>query len=107
MQKSLMRLWRRILLSKNAPSVVNGGGEITIPMTAYGCKSERAFIRCKYCGFETKGRNTNTTIYDIENKRIGCPTIEKSLMGAIYRAIEDWNGKGNGKQTRTSGNEAR
>ena len=89
------------------PKCREWGGEITIPMTAYGSESGMAFIRCKYCGFKTKGRSTSTTIYDTENKRIGCPTIEKSLMGAIRQAVNDWNGKGNGKQKHFSGNEAR
>lgn len=80
------------------PKCHEWGGEITIPMTAYGSKSGTAFVRCKYCGFETKGRNTNITIYDTDNKRIGCPTIEKSFMGAIRQAINDWNGRNkNGK----------
>lgn len=82
---------KNITLGK-CPKCREWGGEITIPMTAYGCKSNTAFVRCKYCEFETKGRKTSITMFDTENKRIGCPTIEKSLMGAMYRAIEDWNG---------------
>ena len=81
---------RNITLAK-CPKCGDFGGEIIIPMTAYGSKSGTVFVKCKYCDFTTKARNANITIYDTENKRIGCPIIDISLMGAIRQAVYDWN----------------
>ena len=38
----------------------------------------------------------NIVMFDKDNKRIGTPVIEKSLIGAIRLAINDWNEKLNG-----------
>lgn len=75
---------------KACPKCLVYAGDIKIPMGVFGY-SKRAYIECCYCGYKTKPRSTATQIYDAEEKRYGAPTIEKSLMGAIYRAIEDWN----------------
>ena len=44
---------KKIYLHK-CPKCPNLGGEIIIPMTTYGAKTDRVYIRCKYCGYETK-----------------------------------------------------
>lgn len=96
---------KNITLGK-CPKCREWGGELKIPITAFGSESRTAYVRCKYCFAKTRKYSISTTIYDTENERIGCPVIEKSLMGAIRQAVNDWNGKGNGKQTHISGNEA-
>ena len=83
------------LMAKNirlkvCPKCLVSAGDIKIPMGVFG-RSKKAYIECCHCGYKTKGISTATQIYDAEEKRYGAPTIEKSLMGAIYRAIEEWN----------------
>jgi hypothetical protein len=56
------------------------------------------YCKCYECGYETKRKSMNAVILDHENKRMGTPVIEKSLMGAIRQAVNDWNGRSeNGK----------
>ena len=72
--------------------------EIVIDTSAYGKWSNRAFVRCKTCGYITKTYDAMTTVDDVENKRFGNFLLEKSLMGAIRKAINHWNGRSeNGK----------
>lgn len=88
---------KNIVLGK-CPICGNPGADIIIPMTEANPKSGMVFVKCNCCGFATKARNATTTIYDTENKRIGCPIIDRSLMGAIRQAVHDWNRRtGNGK----------
>lgn len=75
---------------KHCPKCLVSAGNIIITMGVFG-RSHQAYIECCHCGYKTKGRHTATYIYDAKEHRHGAPTIEKSLMGAIYRAIEDWN----------------
>lgn len=75
------------------PRCPNIGGEIIIPLTCFGSKWRRVYIRCDNCGFETKSFDANTCLNDTENHRFGNFVIEKSLMHAIYSAIEEWNGR--------------
>lgn len=75
------------------PKCPNLGGDIIIPMVAYGRTTPRVFIRCKYCGYETKSYDATTSLFD-ENKRFGNFVIDKSLMQAIHNAVNDWNGRG-------------
>lgn len=82
---------KSISLNK-CPKCPNLGGDIIIPMVAYGRTSRRVFIRCKYCGYETKTYDISTCFVD-ENKRFGSFAIDKSLMQAIHNAVNDWNGR--------------
>lgn len=74
----------------NCPSI---GGEIVIPLICYGKKWRRVYVRCNYCGFETKGYDANTCLNDVESKRFGNIVIDKSLMNAIHNAVNEWNGR--------------
>ena len=72
------------------------GGQIIIDMPMYG--KDGVYCKCYEFGFETKRKAMNAVILDHENKRMGTPVIEKSLMSAIREAINDWNGRSeNGK----------
>ncbi len=64
------------------------GAQIRIDFPLYGRAG--AYCRCYFCGFETKRRNTHIVMMDSE-ARLGTPTIEKSFMRAVMRAINDWN----------------
>ena len=75
---------------RECPKCHNYGGKIIIDMPMYG--KEGAYCRCSQCGYETKRRTTHTLIKDKRN-RIATPIIEKSLMGAIRLAINDFNGR--------------
>lgn len=96
-------LMKKSIVLKECPKCRNYGAQIRVDFPLYGRWG--AYCKCYQCGFETKRRNTNICMSD-NKKRIGSPTIEKSLMGAIRQAVNDWNGKGNGKQKHFSGNEA-
>lgn len=87
---------KSISLNK-CPKCPNLGGDIIVPMVAYSRTTRRVFIRCKYCGYETKSYDATTSLVD-ENRRFGSFVIDKSLMGAIHNAVNDWNG-GSGKWT--------
>lgn len=82
---------KSISLNK-CPKCPNLGGDIIIPMVAYGRTTHRVFIRCKYCGYETKSYDAATPLFD-ENKRYGSFVIDKSLMNAIHNAVNEWNGR--------------
>ncbi|MBR3680601.1 MAG: hypothetical protein IKL79_01190 [Clostridia bacterium] len=81
---------KKIYLHK-CPKCPNLGGEIIIPMTTYGAKTDRVYIRCKYCGYETKCYDASTMLNDTESSRFGSPVIDKSLIKAIHNAVNDWN----------------
>lgn len=83
------------LMAKNitlraCPKCQNYGGQIIIDFKLYG--KEGAFCRCYQCGYETKRRMTNIVISD-KRKRIATPIIDKSLIGAIRQAVNDYNKK--------------
>ena len=63
--------------------------EVVVKMPQYG--KYGACVRCQHCGTETKLYGISYLMFD-EDKRMGTPTIEKSLMYGIKRAIQDWNG---------------
>ena len=65
-----------------------GTAQIRVDFPLYGKKG--AYCRCLFCGYETKRQKTSIDIVD--SKRYGTPTIEKSLMGAIRQAVNEWNG---------------
>ena len=96
-------LMKKAINLKECPKCGRYGAQIRVDFPMYG--KDGAYCKCYGCGFETKRRETNIVMSD-NKKRLGTPTIEKSLMGAIRQAVNDWNGKGNGKQTHISGNEA-
>ena len=73
---------------RHCPKCNRYGGQIIIDMPMYG--KEGAYCKCYQCGFETRRHNTNIVISD-NRKRIGTPTIEKSLMAAIRQAVYDFN----------------
>lgn len=62
--------------------------EIVVRMPLYGRYG--ASVRCANCGMETKIHGITYVMAD--EKRLGTPTIEMSLMYGIKRAIQDWNG---------------
>ena len=70
-------------------------GEIIIPLIRYGSKCRKVYVRCKQCGFETKRYDANKILIDTENNRIATILLDKSLMKAIYNAVNDWNGRSN------------
>lgn len=97
--KKFDALKKKSIVLNACPCCPNFGAEIIIPMTAYGCKTRSVYVRCKYCGYETKNYNAATPFDDTENKRYGSFVIDKSLMNAIHSAVNDWNGRsGNEKQ---------
>ena len=63
-----------------------GTAQIRIDFPLYGKKG--AYCRCLFCGYKTTRQKTSIDIVD--SKRYGTPTIEKSLMGAIRQAINEW-----------------
>ena len=67
------------------------GGQIIIDMPMYG--RDGVYCKCYQCGFETRRVAMNITMIDRENKRMGTPVIDKSLMSAIHNAVNDWNGR--------------
>lgn len=73
---------------RNCPSCGAYGGSIIVDMPMYG--KDGAYCKCNKCGFETKRKPTHIFMRDKEG-RVGTPTIEKSLMGAIKQAVNDWN----------------
>lgn len=73
---------------KECPKCKMYGAQIRIDFPLYG--KDGAYCKCYKCGFETKRRSTNICMSD-DTKRLGTPTIEKSLMEAIRQAINDWN----------------
>lgn len=66
------------------------GAQLRIDFPLYGRAG--AYCACYECDYTTKRRETNICMSD-DRKRLGTPTIEKSLMGAIRQAINDWNGE--------------
>lgn len=72
------------------------GGQIRIDFPLYG--ADGVYCRCYSCGFETKRRTTHICMTD-DKKRIGTPTIEKSLMAAIRQVIQDFE-RGTGENAR-------
>lgn len=62
--------------------------EVVIMMPQYGRFG--ACVRCSHCGAETKLYGITYTMFDDE--RMGTPTIERSLMYGVKRAIQEWNG---------------
>ena len=72
------------------------GGQIIIDMPMYG--KDGVYCKCYQCEFKTKRRAMGIVMVDNENHRMATPVIEKSLIGAINQAVNDWNGRsGNGK----------
>ena len=69
----------------------NFGAEIIIPMVAYGLKVHHVFVRCKYCGYETKSFDASTHLRDAETGRIGNFVLNPSMASAIHSAVNDWN----------------
>ena len=83
-------LMKKAINLKECPMCRRYGAQIRVDFPLYG--KTGAYCKCYGCGFETKRRETNIVMHD-NKKRLGTPTIEKSLMGAIRQAINDWNGK--------------
>lgn len=63
------------------------GAQVRIDFPLYG--ADGVYCRCYSCGFETKRRWTHICMTD-DKKRLGTPTIEKSLMAAIRQVIQDF-----------------
>ena len=85
-------LMARRLELKKCPRCPNFGAEIVISMTAYGPKTQRAFVKCKYCGYETKPYDAFISVWDKESGRVGNFVLNQSLASAIHSAVKDWNG---------------
>ena len=73
---------------RNCPKCNYYGGQIIIDMPMYG--KEGAYCKCNMCGFETKRQSTRIFMKDKRN-RMATPIIEKSLMGAIRQAVNEFN----------------
>lgn len=86
-------LMKKAIRLEHCPKCGFYGAQIRVDFPLYGRGG--AYCKCYQCGFETMRRETNIVMHD-NQKRLGTPTIEKSLMGAIRQAVNDWNGKGNG-----------
>lgn len=76
---------------RNCPKCNSYGGQIIIDMPLYG--KEGAYCKCYQCGFETRRQTTHIFMKDKRN-RMGTPTIDKSLLGAIRQAVNDYNKRG-------------
>ena len=75
------------------PACPNYDAEIIIPMPIYGKYQNTVYIKCKSCGYQTSHHKTVSYFNDAEQHRYGSWVTEKSLMHAIYSAIEEWNGR--------------
>ena len=71
------------------PKCRSFGGKIQVLMPCYG--KTGAKVSCIYCDYETKMYGIHTVIFEKDGNRSGTPTIEKSLMAGIRKAINDWN----------------
>lgn len=78
---------------KRCPKCPNYDAEIIIPMPIYGKYMNKVYVKCKQCGHRTGLHSAVTCFYDTDSSRYGSWVIEKSLMHAIYSAIEEWNGE--------------
>jgi ribosomal protein L37E len=78
---------------KKCPICPNYDAEIIIPMPIYGKYMNTVYVRCKQCGHQTHHHSATTAFVDTERNRYGSWVTDKSLMHAIYSAIEEWNGR--------------
>lgn len=80
------------------PICSNLDAEIKISMQFYGKYANTVYVECKQCGHKTSHHPAITCFNDTEQHRFGSWITDKSLMHAIYSAIEEWNGRSeNGK----------
>ena len=84
-------LMKKAIRLKECPKCGRYGAQIRVDFPMYG--KTGAYCACYQCDYTTKRRETNIVMSD-NKKRLGTPTIEKSLMGAIRQAVNDWNGEG-------------
>lgn len=76
---------------KRCPACPNYDAEIVIPMPIYGKYANTVYVKCKQCGHQTHHHSAITCFSDTETSRYGSWVTDKSLMHAIYSAIEEWN----------------
>lgn len=83
---------------RNCPKCNRYGAQIIIDMPMYG--KEGVYCKCYGCGYETKRQMANIVMKD-KRGRIGTPTIDKSLMGAIRQAVNDYNRRSENEHGKT------
>ena len=86
-------LHRKRIDLKKCPVCPNYDAEIVIPMPVYGKYANTVYVKCKQCGYQTTHHSAITCFSDTEQHRYGSWITDKSLMHAIYSAIEEWNGR--------------
>lgn len=78
---------------KRCPACPSLSADIIFSMPVYGKDWNSVYVKCRQCGHQTKHHPATTCFNDTEQHRFGSWVIEKSLMHAIYSAIEEWNGE--------------
>lgn len=78
---------------KSCPICAHLDAEVKLSMKFYGKNASTVYVECNQCGRKTGYHPAVTCFNDIEQHRYGSWIIEKSLMHAIYSAIEEWNGE--------------
>ena len=64
------------------------GGNIVVELPYYGVHGAR--IECPFCTYSTDIYGTELCIFS-EDRRIGSPTTEESILRGIMKAVTEWN----------------
>jgi RNase P subunit RPR2 len=78
---------------KSCPICSHLDAEVKLSMKFYGKEASTVYVECKQCGRKTGYHPAVTCFNDTEQHRFGSWITDKSLMHAIYSAIEEWNGE--------------
>lgn len=65
------------------------GAEIVVKMPWYGQTGAR--VQCSKCEYSTKFFDIHSMFNCKENRSLGTPILEKSIMRGIRSAIQSWN----------------
>ena len=86
-------LYNKRISTNSCPACHNHGTEIIVNLPLYGNRANAVYVKCKHCGFSSGDHSAVACFHDTEQNRYGSFVIEKSLMHAIYSAVEEWNGE--------------
>ena len=70
------------------PMCGSPGGNIVVELPYYGVHGAR--IECPFCTYSTDIYGTELCIFS-EDRRIGSPTTEESILRGIMKAVTEWN----------------
>lgn len=90
-KKKFDALYDKRIDLKKCPVCENYDAEIIIPMPVYGKYANTVYIKCKQCGHQTKHHRAINCFIDTEQNRYGSFVTDKSLMRAMYGALNEWN----------------